>query len=511
MDRSTYPFPLAAHSSHHSHYHRFLLGADPAVVAPFPKPYCTGALSRDLAELSSSLDLQRWRKLYHASFPWVGGFGASHYDLGNVQAHRPLPREYSRPQRRYAAYDFVQVADPSVSALALVAGDRRVLERFFALGDAFLARLEEGACARDPGPSGSRATRRLLAGQFAEPNNRWLMPFLHVHARVLNFTSFEESPRILTCIDSSALARSGQKALQGWTRRQADALSELGYRASGRGNDQPELAVEGVTQKLIAATQAPRIAVLRLLERIILGEHPPSAERLGAELPPAVIAAMAEHIEVSLARSPGFHKPAKIGIPSEGPWRTAVRECLRCRCPGALSAIDGAAARAKATPYGAALFPTPPLDPAHGHSAMLDAFNAPWQAPGDPELGMVHTPPMLAAPASSWLVREFEATLAEVHLRIAVAGPDDPLVSLRGTLSRIDQVSEGASQEQLEQSRVLLEGELERRGRDDPKRPDGSPGAGIAARNRLVPLEQLFEDYMFSGRAPTRELGGRSL
>jgi hypothetical protein len=118
---------------------------------------------------------------------------------------------------------------------------------------------------------------------------------------------------------------------------------------------------------------------------------------------------------------------------------------------------------------------------------------------------------MLAAPASSWLVREFEATLAEVHLRIAVAGPDDPLVSLRGTLSRIDQVSEGASQEQLEQSRVLLEGELERRGRDDPKRPDGSPGAGIAARNRLVPLEQLFEDYMFSGRAPTRELGGRSL
>ena len=45
MDAATYPFPLAAHSSHHSRYHRFLLGADPAILAPFPKPYCLGALA----------------------------------------------------------------------------------------------------------------------------------------------------------------------------------------------------------------------------------------------------------------------------------------------------------------------------------------------------------------------------------------------------------------------------------------------------------------------------------
>ena len=274
MDRPTYPFPLAAHSSHHSHYHRFLLGADPAILSPFPKPYCTGDLRRDLESLSGSLDLPRWRKLYLGAFPWVEGFGASHYGLGNVAAHRPLPREYSRPLRRYGAYDFVQVADPSVSALALVAGDRRVLEHFFALGDDFSARLQEGACAREPGPTGSRSTRRILAGQFTEPNNRWLMPFLHVHSRVLNFTSFAEKPANLSCLDSSALARSGQRALQGWRGRQAESLADLGYRVAIHGDNVPELAVEGVSAKLIAAIQAPRIAVLRLLERIILGELP---------------------------------------------------------------------------------------------------------------------------------------------------------------------------------------------------------------------------------------------
>src|SRR5580658_643439 len=188
MEKNTYPFPLAVNSSHHSHYHRFLLGADPAILEPFPKPYCVGALAGQMSSVAGNLNLTRWRKLYHASFPWVAGFGPEHYELGNVPPHRPIPREYGRPLRKFGAYDFVQVADPCVSALALVAGDRRIVERFVALGDDFCARLETGASSLKPGPNGSSATGRMLAGQFAEPNNRWLMPFLHTHARVLNFT-----------------------------------------------------------------------------------------------------------------------------------------------------------------------------------------------------------------------------------------------------------------------------------------------------------------------------------
>ena len=57
MERPTYPFPLAVNSSHHSHYHRFLLGVAPSVLAPFPKPYCIGSLGPELSGLTESLDL----------------------------------------------------------------------------------------------------------------------------------------------------------------------------------------------------------------------------------------------------------------------------------------------------------------------------------------------------------------------------------------------------------------------------------------------------------------------
>jgi len=465
----------------------------------------------DFSRLAGDLNLPRWRKLYHGAFPWVPGFGPRHYDLSNVPAHRPLPPEYSRPERRNGAYDFVLCADPAVSALGLVAGDRRVLERFFALGNDFCLRVEDGACAREPGPSGSRSTGRLLAGQFAEPNNRWLMPFLHVHARVLNLTSFREAPAALACIDSGGLARSGQRAQRGWASRQAEVLADLGYRVSIRGEDAAELHVEGVSPKLVAATQAPRIAVLRLLERMILGDHPPSAERLGAELPAPVIAAMAEHVERTLAGAHSLYRPAKVGIPSEGPWRTAVRDCLRSRCPSALLLLDAAAARARAAPYGASLYPTPPLDAAHRHAPSIETGDPLVQSPCDPELSADSPGEANPAPALPWLVREFEAILAEVNERIARAGPGDPLVALRGLLATIDHLPVGASREQLAQSRALLGVELERRGRDTPEGSPWEARADSPARDRLVPLEQLFDDFLVPSRGYGRPMGGPSL
>ncbi len=511
MERPTYPFPLAVNSSHHSHYHRFLLGADPAVVAPFPKPYCAGALAADFGRLAGNLNLQRWSKLYHGAFPWVAGFGPVHYDLGNVPAHRPLPREYSRPERRFAAYDFVQIADPSVSALALVAGDRRVLERFVALCDDGCARIEAGAGVRGPGPAQARFTGRILAGQFAEPNNRWLMPFLHVHTRVLNFTSFRETPSTLACVDSASLARAGQRAQAGWTERQAQALGDLGYRVSLVGQDAPLLAVEGVSPKLIAAARAPRLAVLRVLERIILGDTPPEAGRLAAEMPPSVIAAMVDHIESALAGAPWFHKPAKLGLPFEGPWRTSVRDYLRSHCPSALSQIDGAAARAKAAPYGAALFPSPSRDPAHVHVPSLESLDSALQLPLAPELGTARPAPPGVPAASLWLSREFERALEEVHGRIAACGTDEPLISLGRLVAAMDQLGEGASADQLKQSRALLEVELERRAKESPVRPERSQERAPSPRGRLLPLEQLFDNFVLSGRAPSHDIGGRSL
>lgn len=511
METPTYPFPLAANSSHHSHYHRFLLGADPSILAPFPKPSCVGALSATLHRLTENLNLPRWRKLFSGSFPWVGGFGPEHYDLGNVAPHRPLPRAYARPSRRFGAFDFVQIADPSVSALALVAGDRRVLERFLLLGNGFCCNLEPAAHARNPGPSGSRLTGRMLAGQFAEPNNRWLMPFLHIHARVLNLTSFEEAPASLACIDPAALARAAEKEKRIWIGRQAEALTDLGYRVSLCGDTAPALSVDGVPPKLVAAMEAPRIAVLRLLERMILGEREPCAEDLAAEMPAAVIAAMADQLEAILARSASFYKPAKIGVPSEGPWRGAVREHLNRSCPGELALLDATAKRARALPAESAVLATPPLDPAHCHAPSIEAIEAGIQLPGDPDLGAGRERGARESAVSAWLLREFEETLREVSDRLVQFGPADPLVSLRGILAGIDQLAQGADPEQLRQSAVFLGMELDRRARQVSGAAEGAARAGCAERFPLASPGELFWDLAPPHWACEREIGGRSL
>jgi TrwC relaxase len=511
MERSTYPFPLAVNSSHHSHYHRFLLGADPSILAPFPKPYCLGKLAAELGPLAGNLSLQRWRKLYHASFPWVEGFGPVHYDIGNVAPHRPLPREYCRPSRRFGAFDFVQVADPSVSALALVAGDRRIIERFVSLSDDFCGRVEAGAASRRPPPSGNRTSGRIIAGQFAEPNNRWLMPFLHVHSRVLNFTSFPEAPAKLDCVDPGSLARAALGAKRHWIARQADLLVDLGYRAAVRGDDAPLLRVEGVCPRLIAAIEAPRIAVMRILERAIVGDRHPSAEHFAAELPPEVIAAMADQLESAIARSVSYHKPAKVEIPSEGPWRGAVREHLSHYCPGSLEQLDRTALRAKATPLESPLFPTPQLDPAHCHAPRVESLDAPNQLPIDPDLGAARLPEENHFGVPSWLAHEFMETLAEVNERIVSVGADDPLVALRGIFARIDHLTEGAEPSRLRQSDILLWTELDGRDRDASAEAAWERPPGLGHRERLAPLEELFQNAGIPRLACEREIGGHSL
>jgi hypothetical protein len=510
MERSPYPFPLAVNSSHHSHYHRFLLGADSAVLAPLPRPYCVGAFDGPSRALAEGLNLARWRKLYSGSFPWVEGFGQEHYRLDCIAPHRPLPEAYQRPRRRYGAYDLVQAADPSYSALALVAGDRRLIERFVALADGLFKQIEEEAGCRTATPGAARHTQRLLAGQFFEPNNRWLMPFLHVHTRVLNFTSHREAPQRLVCLDPSTLARGADRPRSRWISAQADVLRDLGYRAVVKGDRAPLLDVAGVSESMTAAMQAPRIAVLRILERLVAGGRPASPDRLCGELPVAVIASMAEQIETILARSLWRFKPGKIAIPSQGPWRSAVRQHLSHLCPAGLDRLDAESARARAVPCTAAMFPTPQEDEAHCHGPDLDHLEAPAQEPRDPELGLAPRAPP-SRPFSRWLAEEFERTLVEVHEGIVRPDGSQDLPQLRALAQRLDSLVEAASPEQARQSIRLIEGALDLKEFQRTSESNAHELPLRPSRARLTSIDELFEMACSSNLAAEREIGGRCL
>jgi hypothetical protein len=266
-----------------------------------------------------------------------------------------------------------------------------------------------------------------------------------------------------------------------------------------------------VCPRLVAAIEAPRIAVLRILERALVGDRPPCVERLSEELPPAVIASMAEQLEALIGRSLSFYKPAKIGTPSEGPWRNSVREHLSHYCPGSLELLDRTAIRAKAAPIEAAIFPTPMLDYAHRHGPCVESLGSANQLPDDPELGAVPAIPGTERPVSHWLIREFDRTLLDVNESIVRSGPDDPLVRLRGMLPVIDNISEGADPGQLRQSEILLGVELERRERDAGDGPGRSWHAVRKDRPALTSLDDLFLDATEPRIACEQEIGGRSL
>jgi hypothetical protein len=220
---------------------------------------------------------------------------------------------------------------------------------------------------------------------------------------------------------------------------------------------------------------------------------------------------MAEQVESLLARSLSAYKPAKIGIPSEGPWRSAVREHLSHCCPGSLELLDAAARRARATPIESPIFPTPQADSAHWHAPRLGSLCAESQQPADPELGAPRAGGAAEPSAPAWLVREFGATLLEVNERNVRFGPDDPLVSLRGMLAGMDQLSHGADPGQLRQAELLLGAELERRAKVACVEAAPSRRQGFPDRAPLASLDELLEEAAVPRLVCEQEIGGRSL
>lgn len=498
---TSHPFPLAVHSSRHSSYHRFLLGADPDLLAPFPKPDCIGTLAADLPELTTQLNLAKWRKLFNASFPWRDGFAPVHYALNNVAPHRPLPIAYGRPSRKFGAFDFVRVADPAVSALALVGGDDRVLKTFLGLNDSYCRTLEEAAACRHPDASGERRTGRLLVGRFAEPNNRWLMPMLHAHNRVLNFTSRAQAPAMLHCIDPEPLILASRRSRSAGAAADLAALRSLGYEAYPPTESSCGIRVEGVSEALLTAIEAPRIAVLRLMERL-LGENGGGwVLEPGGRAAATAVAALAQRLESRVAQSVVAYPPPKISLPTEGPWRTAVRSGLRAVCAAGIDSIDAAVVQARRC-TGISNRPAfPPnhssastmiasiLDEAHVHGVALDGLLARDQDPTDSDL-IADFPRVPPDDPCLWLAAEFEATLLEVRSNLSRGGREDLYAASRLTWYGWDRRDGEPDLAELRSAdRILLE-RIERRPRQFLP-PSFSPSLTLAPEGKTRSMEGI--------------------
>jgi hypothetical protein len=188
-----------------------------------------------------------------------------------------------------------------------------------------------------------------------------------------------------------------------------------------------------------------------------------------------------------------------------------VREHLGRSCGAELVQLDAAAARAHAVPIESAVFASPAHDTAHRHAPGTEALEARQQAPTDPELGAEPEKAEAPRPAPAWIIREFEETLADVNERLARVGADDPLISLRHMLSRIDNLAEGASPEQLDQASLFVGVELGRRSRLAERTAAFDRGRAAGDRGPLPSLDELFEGALVAEMADVREIGGRSL
>ena len=517
----SYPFPLPVNSSHHSLYHRFLLGAQPEVLAPLPKPCCTGKLSQQLPAFCENLTLHKWQKLYHGSFPWVSGHPQSAYELTNVAPHRPLPSDYARPERTFGAFDFVHLADPSVSALALIAGDLRVVRGFIDISQSLCSQIERSVATAGSSRSQPATTGRGLFGHFLEPSNRWLMPCLHAHSRLLNFTSHASSPRRLHPIDHDELARVGKRAKAQWLSSQAALLTSLGYDAGLREERPRGLWVEGVDARIVATIDAPRLAILRMLGSLIgpdpwrglIDPNTPSTKPL--------LACMMDHLERSVRESVSYYRPPKLPLPMEGPWRESVCRHLQDHCPVDFARLRATAAKAQghsvlgdqAQDTAVRIIAAAADDPCHAHVVGVESHDAAPQRPGDADLNPWFYDAVPIPGPKLWLSKAFAEAYADVRLEIFSLKRSGNGIEGQDVLRQCEQAEGDLCLEEARRETRALTTTIER---NDRQLGYDAQKEGLGPSPKSPP--RILEELSFCGPNQARTLvveersrGGRSL
>ena len=132
--------------------------------------------------------------------------------------------------QHHPGWDFAVNAPKSVSIMALVAGDERVLAAHEGAVTAAISYLEEQAQLRrrDDGKIIHETTGRILVARFTEHGSRELDPHLHTHLVVLNMTNHADGDP-LASLESSVMYGEQRVAGQIYRNALAYSLREAGY------------------------------------------------------------------------------------------------------------------------------------------------------------------------------------------------------------------------------------------------------------------------------------------
>lgn len=132
--------------------------------------------------------------------------------------------------QHHPGWDFAVSAPKSVSVMALVAGDERIIAAHEQAVGSAIAYLEEHASLRrrEDGEIRHITTGRLLVARFTEHASRELDPHLHTHVVVFNMTS-EAPGDLMASLESRAMFAEQMTAGQVYRNDLAHRLRELGY------------------------------------------------------------------------------------------------------------------------------------------------------------------------------------------------------------------------------------------------------------------------------------------
>lgn len=132
--------------------------------------------------------------------------------------------------QHHPGWDFAVNAPKSVSIMALVSGDTRIIEAHEKAVSAALSYLEEHATMRHrvEGEVTEKTTGRLIYARFTEHASRELDPHLHTHVVVMNITDERDGAKKVS-LETRAMFAEQMAAGQVYRNELAHLLKERGY------------------------------------------------------------------------------------------------------------------------------------------------------------------------------------------------------------------------------------------------------------------------------------------